>query len=149
MEQLAHQIDQSLHDIILSSENQLEILVGHCQSEMQLTNTQEHILMLIENNSFTNKEIAQQLNVSQAAITKAIKSLIAQDLLIAVRDSRDARIIRYSLTELAKPIAMEHAHHHAQTLASYNELLGHYSADEQAVISRFLSDLVKKIRKEV
>ncbi|MGT2716493.1 zinc-dependent MarR family transcriptional regulator [Streptococcus respiraculi] len=149
MEQLAHQIDQSLHEIILSSENQLEILVGTCRSEMRLTNTQEHILMLIENNAFTNKEIAKQLNVSQAAITKAIKALIAQDLLVAVRDSRDARIVRYSLTDLAKPIADEHAHHHAHTLASYEELVEQYSEDEQAIISRFLTDLVKKIRKEV
>ncbi len=148
MEQLAHQIDRSLQEIILSSENQLEILVGNCQSEMRLTNTQEHILMLIENNAFTNKEIAKQLNVSQAAITKAIKALIAQDLLVAVKDSRDARIIRYSLTELAKPVADEHAHHHAYTLASYKELIENYSEDEQVVISRFLTDLVKKVRKE-
>ncbi|MGT2800629.1 zinc-dependent MarR family transcriptional regulator [Streptococcus marmotae] len=149
MEQLAHQIDRSLHEIILSSENQLEILVGTCQSEMHLTNTQEHILMLIENNAFTNKEIAKQLNVSQAAITKAIKALIAQDLLVAVRDSRDARIVRYSLTDVAKPIAAEHAHHHAHTLASYEELVGHYSEEEQVIIGRFLTDLVKKIRKEI
>ncbi|MBF0779008.1 zinc-dependent MarR family transcriptional regulator [Streptococcus cuniculi] len=149
MEQLAHQIDRSLHEIILSSENQLEILVGSCQSGMRLTNTQEHILMLIENNAFTNKEIAKQLNVSQAAITKAIKALIAQDLLVAVRDSRDARIVRYSLTELAKPIAEEHAHHHAQTLASYEDLVGQYSEEEQAIIGHFLTELVKKIRKEV
>ncbi|MGT2965484.1 zinc-dependent MarR family transcriptional regulator [Streptococcus acidominimus] len=149
MKQLAHQIDRSLHEIILSSENQLEILVGNCQSEVPLTNTQEHILMLIEHNAFTNKEIAKQLNVSQAAITKAIKALIAQDLLVAVRDSRDARIVRYSLTDLAKPIADEHTHHHAHTLASYEELIDNYSEDEQAIISRFLTDLVKKIRKEV
>lgn len=148
MEQLAHQIDRSLHEIILSSENQLEILVGSCQSEMCLTNTQEHILMLIEKNAFTNKEIAKQLNVSQAAITKAIKALIAQNLLVAVRDGRDARIVRYSLTELAKPIAAEHAQHHAYTLASYEELIKDYSEDEQVIIGRFLTDLVKKVRKE-
>lgn len=148
MQPLAHQIEQTLHEIILNSENQLEILVGACQSEMRLTNTQEHILMLIENNAFTNKEIAKQLNVSQAAITKAIKALIAQDLLVAVRDSRDARIVRYSLTDLAKPIAEEHAYHHAHTLASYQELVGQYSEEEQVIISHFLTDLVKKIRKE-
>ncbi|MGT2712743.1 zinc-dependent MarR family transcriptional regulator [Streptococcus oriscaviae] len=147
METLAHQIDQSLHDIVLCSENQLEILVGTCQSGVTLTNTQEHILMLIENNSYTNTEIARQLNVSQAAITKAIKSLIAQEMLVAVRDSKDARVVRYSLTETAKPIAAEHAHHHAHTIASYKELLSAYSESEQAVISRFLTDLVGKIKK--
>ena len=54
MKDLAFQIDQALHDIVLCSENQLEILVGTCQSEVTLTNTQEHILMLIENNSYTS-----------------------------------------------------------------------------------------------
>ncbi|MGZ7204810.1 transcriptional regulator, partial [Streptococcus pyogenes] len=59
MNQVAYQIDQALHEIVLSSENQLEILVGSCQSNVRLTNTQEHILMLIENSSYTSSEIAK------------------------------------------------------------------------------------------
>ncbi|MGT2911403.1 zinc-dependent MarR family transcriptional regulator [Streptococcus cameli] len=147
MSNLAKLIDKSLHEIVLSSENQLEILVGHCQSDITLTNTQEHILMLIENNEFTSSEIAKQLNVSQAAITKAVKSLMAKEMLIAVRDSQDARVVRYTLTELAKPIAAEHTHHHAHTLEVYEELASSYSESEQKVISRFLEDLVGKIKK--
>ena len=147
MLELAYQIDQALHEIVLSSENQLEILVGTCQSEVTLTNTQEHILMLIEHNAFTSSEIARELNVSQAAITKAIKSLMSQEMLIAVRDSKDARIVRYSLTDQAKPIAAEHAHHHDHTLESYEELLRAYTEEEQKIISRFLTDLVGKIKK--
>lgn len=147
MTDLAHQIDQTLHDIVLCSENQLEILVGSCQSTVRLTNTQEHILMLIENNAYTSSEIAKQLRVSQAAITKAIKSLIAKDLLVAVRDEKDARVVRYSLTEEAKPIASEHTHHHHHTIESYRDLLLNYSEEEQLVIGRFLTDLVEKIQK--
>lgn len=146
MKDLAYQIDQALHDIVLCSENQLEILVGSCKSEVTLTNTQEHILMLIENSSYTSSEIAKQLNVSQAAITKAIKSLIAKGMLVAVRDRKDARVVRYSLTEIAKPIAEEHTHHHKHTIDSYRELLTAYSEEEQAVIHRFLTDLVEKIK---
>lgn len=147
MNHLAQQIDQALREIVLSSENQLEILVGACKSGVTLTNTQEHILMLIEKNAFTNSEIAKQLNVSQAAITKAIKSLINQGMLVAVRDTHDARVIHYELTEEAKPVAAEHSHHHDHTLASYDELLATYTEAEQAVIGRFLTDLVEKIRK--
>lgn len=147
MKHLAKEIESSLHDIVLSAENQLEILIGNCQSQVQLTNTQEHILMLIEKNAFTSTEIAKELQVSQAAITKAVKSLLAQDMLVAVRDQKDARIMRYSLTDKAKPIAEEHAHHHAHTLSSYEELLVAYTEEEQAVISRFLEDLVRKIKK--
>lgn len=146
MKELAQQIDRALHDIVLCSENQLEILVGSCQSAVTLTNTQEHILMLIENNSYTSSEIAKQLKVSQAAITKAIKSLISKEMLVGVRDEQDARVVRYSLTEIAKPIAAEHTHHHVHTIEAYEELLQNYSTEEQLVISRFIKDLVQKIK---
>lgn len=146
MKELAQQIDRALHDIVLCSENQLEILVGSCQSTVTLTNTQEHILMLIENNSYTSSEIAKQLKVSQAAITKAIKSLISKEMLVGVRDEQDARVVRYSLTEIAKPIAAEHTHHHAHTIEAYEELLQNYSTEEKLVISRFMKDLVQKIK---
>ncbi|MEG3311796.1 zinc-dependent MarR family transcriptional regulator [Streptococcus sp. SS-4456] len=147
MSHLASQIEKYLHEIVLSSENQLEILVGTCQSSVKLTNTQEHILMLIEKAAYTNTEIAKELNVSQAAITKATKALVTQGLLVAVRDKKDARVVRFSLTEAAKPIAAEHAHHHAHTLEAYEHLLSRYSESEQEVISRFMNDLVEKIRR--
>ncbi|HEL9628954.1 MarR family transcriptional regulator [Streptococcus suis] len=147
MSKLAHLIEVKLQEIILSSENHLEILVGACQSQETLTNTQEHILMLIENKSYTSSEIAKELGVSQAAITKAVKSLLAKDMLMGMRDEKDARIIRYQLTDKAKPIAIEHAHHHELTIATYDEVLAAYSQEEQEIIGRFLTDLVGKIKK--
>ncbi|HFR3701579.1 MULTISPECIES: zinc-dependent MarR family transcriptional regulator [unclassified Streptococcus] len=147
MNPIALEIEKCLHEIVLSSENQLEILVGNCQSSVKLTNTQEHILMLIEKNAYTNTEIAKQLNISQAAVTKATKSLVAQGLLEAVRDSKDGRVVRFSLTDLARPIAAEHAHHHVHTLEAYEDLLKGYTTDEQELIGRFMQDLVEKIKK--
>ncbi|MFH0385117.1 zinc-dependent MarR family transcriptional regulator [Streptococcus sp. A18] len=147
MNPIALEIEKCLHEIVLSSENQLEILVGNCQSSVKLTNTQEHILMLIEKNAYTNTEIAKQLNISQAAVTKATKSLVAQGLLEAVRDSKDGRVVRFSLTDLARPIAAEHAHHHTHTLEAYEDLLKGYTTDEQELIGRFMQDLVEKIKK--
>ena len=47
MRQLATEIDHFLNEVILKAENQHEILIGHCTSEVALTNTQEHILMLL------------------------------------------------------------------------------------------------------
>ena len=67
-------------------------------------------------------------------------------MLVGVRDGKDARIVRYSLTEIAKPIAAEHTHHHVHTIAAYEDLLQSYSPEEQVVISRFLTDLVGKIK---
>lgn len=146
MNPIAREIEKSLHDIILGSENQLEILIGSCQSTVKLTNTQEHILMLIEKDAYTNTEIAKELNVSQAAVTKATKLLVSQGLLVTVRDANDARVVRFSLTEAAKPIASEHAHHHAHTLEAYEKLLAAYSVAEQELIAKFMKDLARKIQ---
>lgn len=148
MSQLAHEIDRFLNEIILKSENQHEILIGSCTSGMPLTNTQEHILMLLSEESLTNSELAKRLNVSQAAVTKAIKSLIKQEMLEPFKDQKDARVIFYRLTELAKPVAAEHHHHHHQhTLEIYEKIANQYSSDEQATIQQFLETLVGEIGK--
>ena len=70
-----------LNSILLLSENQHEILVGSCTSGVSLTNTQEHILMLVSDEALTNSVLAKKLNVSQAAITKAVKPLLSQGML--------------------------------------------------------------------
>ncbi len=51
MSRLAHKNGSFLNEIILKSENQHEILIGSCTSGMPLTNTQEHILMLLSEES--------------------------------------------------------------------------------------------------
>ncbi|MGT2666471.1 zinc-dependent MarR family transcriptional regulator [Streptococcus rifensis] len=145
MTELAKQIDQAINTIILKSENHLELLVGACQSNVSLTNTQEHILMLINDGIINNSDLAKALNVSQAAVTKAIKSLIAQGMLESAKDAKDGRMTYYQLTDLAKPIAKEHEHHHAHTLSTYDAVIAGYSQEEQALVSRFLKDLLGKI----
>ena len=145
MSQLAHEIDRFLNEIILKSENQHEILIGSCTSDVPLTNTQEHILMLLSEESLTNSEIARRLKVSQAAVTKAIKSLIKKEMLEPFKDAKDARIIFYRLTELAKPVAAEHQHHHHHTIEIYEKIANRYSSDEQAIIQQFLETLVGEI----
>ena len=135
MSQLAHEMDHFLNEIILKAENQHEILIGSCTNGMPLTNTQEHILMLLSEESLTNSELAKRLNVSQAAVTKAIKSLIKQEMLEPFKDQKDARVIFYRLTELAKPVAAEHHHHHHQhTLEIYEKSPINTAPNEQATI---------------
>lgn len=147
MTHLAQKIDQFLNEVILKAENQHEILIGSCTSDVPLTNTQEHILMLLSEESLTNSDLAKKLNVSQAAVTKAVKSLVRQEMLQAFKDKRDARVTFYRLTDLAQPIAEEHQHHHAHTLETYQKLAEQFSASEQAVIAKFLEALVGEISK--
>ncbi|WP_159591891.1 zinc-dependent MarR family transcriptional regulator [Streptococcus halichoeri] len=135
---LEKKIDQLVNTILLKAENQHELLFGACQSDVKLTNTQEHILMLLSQERLTNTDLARKLNISQAAVTKAIKSLVKQGMLAATKDTVDARVTYFELTELALPIAHEHTHHHDQTLDVYQDLVEQFSDQEKAIIERFL-----------
>jgi len=146
MTHLAQKIDQFLNEVILKAENQHEILIGSCTSDVPLTNTQEHILMLLSEESLTNSDLAKKLNVSQAAVTKAVKQLLSFGMLEALKDEKDARIVLYRLTDLGRPVAEEHSHHHDHTLAVYNQVLSEFSQEEQMVISKFLSRLLEDLR---
>ena len=147
MGHLAEKINHFLNEVILTAENQHEILVGSCTSDVRLTNTQEHILMLLSLESLTNSDLAKSLNVSQAAVTKAVKALVEQKMLQTFKDKKDARVTFYRLTDLARPIAEEHQHHHVHTLDTYQRLAEQFSSDEQEVIVRFLDGLIGEIGK--
>ena len=145
MSEVANKIDRFLNSILLLSENKHEILVGSCTSGVSLTNTQEHILMLVADEALTNSVLAKKLNVSQAAITKAVKPLLSQGMLETYRDENDARVLYYRLTEIGKPIALEHQHHHQHTLHTYEDVLSKFTKNEQGVISRFLDLLEEEL----
>ena len=145
MSEVANKIDRFLNSILLLSENQHEILVGSFTSGVSLTNTQEHILMLVADEALTNSVLAKKLNVSQAAITKAVKPLLSQGMLETYRDENDARVLYYRLTEIGKPIAVEHQHHHQHTLHTYENVLSKFTKNEQGVISRFLDLLEEEL----
>ena len=147
MGHLAEKINYFLNEVILTAENQHEILVGSCTSDVRLTNTQEHILMLLSQESLTNSDLAKRLNVSQAAVTKAVKALVEQKMLETFKDKKDARVTFYRLTDLARPIAEEHQHHHVHTLDTYQRLADKFSSDEQEVIVKFLDGLIGEIGK--
>lgn len=147
MGDLAEKINHFLNEVILTAENQHEILVGSCTSDVRLTNTQEHILMLLSQESLTNSDLAKRLNVSQAAVTKAVKALVEQKMLQTFKDKKDARVTFYRLTDLARPIAEEHQHHHVHTLDTYQRLAEQFSSDEQEVIVKFLDGLIGEIGK--
>ena len=147
MGHLAEKINHFLNEVILTAENQHEILVGSCTSDVRLTNTQEHILMLLSQESLTNSDLAKRLNVSQAAVTKAVKALVEQKMLETFKDKKDARVTFYRLTDLARPIAEEHQHHHVHTLDTYQRLAEKFSSDEQEVIVKFLDGLIGEIGK--
>ena len=142
MLELEEQVNQLINQIVLKSENQHELLIG---SQVKLTNTQEHILMLLAEGRKTNSELAKTLNVSQAAVTKAVKTLVKEGMLEAKKDKDDGRVTYFVLTQEAQPIAQEHEEHHQETLGVYRSVLDQFDNQERQVIGRFLTELAEKI----
>lgn len=147
MTKIEQELDTLVSQILLKAENQHELLFGACESEISLTNTQEHILMLLSQEKYTNSELAKILNVSQAAITKAIKGLIKQELLTSSKDDDDARISYFTLTDKAQEIASEHEHHHNKTLNVYKDLLNEFPENEKKIISKFIQSFTTKLER--
>lgn len=64
MIELEEQVNQLINQILLKAENQYELLIGQCRSKVKLTNTQEHILMLL---SEGKRPILSWLRLSMSA----------------------------------------------------------------------------------
>ncbi|MDR0297132.1 MAG: MarR family transcriptional regulator [Streptococcaceae bacterium] len=137
---LAAEIDHFVNRLT----SQHDGLLGECESHENLSSTQEHILMLLgETPELTNSELASTLHITPAATTKALKKLQTGGLLASTRNVTDARRVEFTLTEKARPIALEHASHHQKTLGAYQELLVHFTENEQKTIQKFLSALTE------
>lgn len=145
MLELEEQVNQLINQIVLKSENQHELLIGQCRSQVKLTNTQEHILMLLAEGRKTNSELAKTLNVSQAAVTKAVKTLVKEGMLEVKKDKGDGRVTYFVLTQEAQPIAQEHEGHHQETLGVYRTVLEQFDSKERQIIGRFLTKLEERI----
>lgn len=138
----SHTLDHFLNDVRLMAENQRELLLGDIVSP--LTTTQGHLLMLLaQGGAQTNTQLAHELQVSPAAVTKAVKSLqhIEPTLVISQRDAKDARILRWALTAAGAQMASDHAAAHDQTVAAYDKMLAHYDDSQREILGRFLTDL--------
>lgn len=146
MNDTAKKLEQTINDIIIQAGNKNEVLVGDCHCNHDFTNTQKHILMLISKENISNKELASSLNISQAAVTKAIKSLIDNNMILAQKDPNDARVLKYTLSEDALFVAQEHENHHKRTIDYYKQVLSKYDESQLKVIDSFLNDLNTIIR---
>lgn len=139
-EKIALQMNDFLEEIMRFAENKHEILLGACESDIKMTSTQEHILMLLQSGVSTNAKLAESLKVSPAAITKALKRLQEMGLVASEKASYDERIVFWSLSKQAYPVAQEHAEHHKRTVEIFEEMVTTYTTDEKAIIERFLTD---------
>lgn len=141
---ISQQIDTLLTKIMRLAENKQEVLLGKCESGAGLTNTQEHILMLLLADKWTNAKLAEKLMISPAAVTKALKKLQQGQLIHSEKSVTDERLVLWQLSDMGKPIAQEHARHHQATLETYERIIEGFSEKEQKTVVAFLEKLEKE-----
>ena len=73
MLELEEQVNQLINQILLKAENQHELLIGQCRSQVKLTNTQEHILMLLSEGRKTNSELAKTSMSAKLLLPRQLK----------------------------------------------------------------------------
>lgn len=142
------QVANFLNDIKRwSPENQREVLIDN--NIQGITGTQGHVLMLLKQNPRTNTELSRELNISGAAVTKAMRGLQAlqEPVVESIPDKNDARINRFKLTDYGVKLANIHEHEHQETLDVYNKVLEEFTPDEQKNISHFLTRLTEEFNK--
>lgn len=122
-------------------ENQREVLVE--KGSRQITGTQGHVLMLLNQRPMTNTELAHKLEISGAAVTKAMHGLKKFDnpVIQPMADQHDARVNRWVLTDYGKELANKHAQEHKKTLTVYSKIFAEFNLDEQKTISKFVKKL--------
>ncbi|WP_125572048.1 MarR family transcriptional regulator [Lacticaseibacillus songhuajiangensis] len=127
-------------------ENQREILLDG--EDATIGGTQGHVLMLLaQSGPLSNGELATALDVSPAAVTKAMRGLRLADpvLLSPVPDAHDARINRWTLTPMGVQLAAKHAAAHQETITAYADVLADFDAAELDTIDKFLTVMTSRL----
>lgn len=115
-------------------------------SNRNWTITQLHIVSLIhENEPINNTFLADQLNISKAAVSKAISVLMEHNMLSAHRNVNNNREIHYYLTEKGKQLAAIHDRMHEMVKSRYMQLFEKFSDSELEVVIKFLNEWSKQI----
>src|SRR5699024_1945022 len=104
------------------------------------TLTQLHIIALLNKypNQTNNTFLATEWGISKPAVSKAIKTLIAEKMIIERKRENEQKAIYYTLTPSGRELSIVHDEMHQIAEARYNQLLNQFSDQELEVIVRFL-----------
>ncbi|MBA8762382.1 MarR family transcriptional regulator [Staphylococcus coagulans] len=117
--------------------------------ELNLSLTQFHIIELIANNDkVNNKFLADRLKVSNPAITKSIKKLLAKGLVVELHNEHNKREIHYKLTKEGEQLSFIHDELHKKAVQKYEEVLEVFNDKELEIIIEFLTRSINALKKE-
>lgn len=110
------------------------------------TLTQLHIVAIMKDEKFANNRmLAEKLDLTKAAITKATKKLLKQEIMIEKELKDNKKEIYYALTESGERLALLHEQLHEKAKQKYIDILQEFSDEELAVINRFLKSITNNL----
>jgi Transcriptional regulators len=86
-------------------------------------------------------KVANDMNMTKGAICKINKKLLSKGLIESYQLPENNKEIYYRLTDCGQKVYEEHKKCHEKAKTEKMALLKNYTADEQAVILRFLNDI--------
>ncbi|MDQ0177206.1 MarR family transcriptional regulator [Bacillus chungangensis] len=110
------------------------------------TLTQLHIVAVMKAEKMANNRmLAEKLDLTRAAITKATKKLLKQEIMIEKELKDNKKEIYYTLTESGERLALLHEQLHEKAKQKYIDILQEFSDEELAVINRFLKSIANNL----
>lgn len=103
--------------------------------------TQAHLLMLLQEENATNATLADRMNLSKPAITKAVKNLVAHGYVLSSPDASDKRSVNYALTPAGIKLARQHEQSHQALHQTIDATIATFTDEQQATIIYFLKQI--------
>ncbi|PAD14661.1 MarR family transcriptional regulator [Shouchella clausii] len=111
------------------------------------TLTQLHIVAIVkEQERANNTMLAEHLNVSKPAITKAVKKLLDQQILEKTQLADNKKEVYYRLTKSGEMLTFIHSQLHEQARNRYMRIFAEFNSTELETIIRFLHALAENIK---
>ncbi|GIN14297.1 hypothetical protein J26TS2_41640 [Shouchella clausii] len=111
------------------------------------TLTQLHIVAIVkEKERANNTMLAEHLNVSKPAVTKAVKKLLDQQILEKIQQADNKKEVFYRLTKSGEMLAFIHDQLHEQARNRYMRIFAEFNSTELETIIRFLHALTENIK---
>ncbi|MFT8322140.1 MAG: MarR family transcriptional regulator [Bacillus sp. (in: firmicutes)] len=112
----------------------------------QWTITQLHIASLLkENGESNNRFLADKLNLTKAAVTKATKELLDENVIAAVQKAENKKEIYYTLSKEGEMLALVHDELHEKLRMRYIEIFKQFDEHELKAIRRFFKEVTEII----